>query len=220
MVGLNDELARELLWREFPADRRVTFFQDFWSTTAPDIVPISTFDPKAHLGGHIASPSGGSQLVLLIRATLFQRYPNAMVYAAQAQWSNGARLLTDNVQYPVFRGSFGQDVNFFAFDIDDPKGSTDPAAGKPGWYFVIAEHVTEPRVGLEPEKSATPTGLWNDLSWEEVKLKGNYLDVSVAPPTPAGEPVAWSENSAALGYILMRRPVRVALHALALLGDA
>ena len=220
MVGLNDELSRELLWREFPADRRVTFFQSFWAAAGADIPPISTFDGAGHLGGQVASGPGTGQLILLIRATLFQRYPNAMVYAAQAEWASGVRQLTDNVQYPVFRGDFGQDVTFFAFNIADPKGSNDPAAGNAGWYFVIAEHVTEPRVGLEPAKSTTPTDLWNDLSWQEVQLKGNYIDVSAAPPTPAGEAVAWSENSAALGYILMRRPVRVALHALALLGGA
>ncbi len=110
-------------------------------------------------------------------------------------------------------------MSFFGFNIDDPQGSSDPAAGKPGWYFVIAEHVTEPRVGLEPEKGAAPMSSWNDLSWQDVAVTGNYIDVSTAPPTPAGEPVPWSANSAALGYILMRRPVRVALHALALLGE-
>jgi hypothetical protein len=57
------------------------------------------------------------------------------------------------------------------------------------------------------------------LSWPEVSLKGKYIDVSKAPPKPSGEPVAWSENAAALAYILIRRPVRVALHALALLGE-
>jgi len=219
MVGLNDEMSRELLWREFPADRRVTYFQNFWAAS-PDIPAIKTFNADAHLGANVVQPPSGSQFVLLIRATLFQRYPNAMVYACEAKWSGSIRVLTDNVQFPVFRGEFGQDVKFFAFDLDDPKGSDDLAANKPGWYFVIAEHVTEPRVGLEPEKKATPTGEWNDLSWQEVKLKGNYVDVSFAPPTPSHETVGWSENSAALAYILIRRPVRVALHARALLGDA
>jgi hypothetical protein len=143
-----------------------------------------------------------------------------MVYAAQAKWANGLRTLTDTVQYPVFRGEFGQDMTFFGFNIADPKGSPDPAANNAGWYFVIAEHVTEPRVGLEPVKKTPSTGLWNDLSWEEVKLKGSYIDVTAAPPRPSGEPVSWSENSAALAYILMRRPVQVALHAIALLGGA
>jgi hypothetical protein len=220
MVGLNDELSRELLWREFPADRTVTFFQSFWSAAIPDIGAIRGFDANADLGGHVADAATGNQIVLLVRATLFQRYPNAMVYAAQAQWVSGVRQLTDTLQFPVFRGTFGQDMTFFGFNIGDPKGSPDPSAGDAGWYFVIAEHVTEPRVGLEPEKKTNPTGLWNDLSWQEIQFKGSYIDVSVAPPMPSGELVAWSENSAALGYILMRRPVRVALHALALLGGA
>jgi hypothetical protein len=185
----------------------------------PDISPVAGFDAKGALGSHIANGTGGTQFVLLIRATIFHRYPNAMVYAARAQWKSGVRILTDTVQYPIFRGDIGADVTFFGFNISDPQGDPDPAKNDPGWYFVIAEHITEPRMGLEPDKSTTPTGLWNDLSWPEVSLRGSYIDVTKAPPKPANESVAWSENSAALGFILMRRPVRVALHALALLGE-
>jgi hypothetical protein len=219
MIGLNDELSRELLWREFPVDRRVTFFQDFWGAPAPDIRTIGSFDAKGDLGSHVTNGMGGTQFVLLIRATIFQRYPNAMVYAAQGQWKSGVRILTDTVQYPIFRGDIGADVTFFGFDISDPQGSPDPARNNAGWYFVIAEHITEPRVGLEPDKSARPTGFWNDLSWQDVSLQGNYIDVTTAPTKPANESVVWSGNSASLGYILVRRPVRVALHALALLGE-
>jgi hypothetical protein len=141
-----------------------------------------------------------------------------MVYAVQAAWDGQVRKLTDTVQYPIFQGRIGSDVNFFGFDIVDPKGSPDPASGKPGWYFVLAEHVTEPRVGLEPEKGTNFTS-WNDLSWPDVKLSGNFIDLASAPPKPSGEPVAWSSNAAALAYILMRRPVRVAMHALTLMGE-
>ena len=56
--------------------------------------------------------------------------------------------------------------------------------------------------------------------WQEVTLKGNYVDATVAPPTPANETIAWSANSAALAYIVIRRPVRVAMHGLALLGGS
>ena len=34
MVGLNHEMARELLWREFPTDQRGTPFRQFWDVTA------------------------------------------------------------------------------------------------------------------------------------------------------------------------------------------
>jgi len=33
MVGLNHEMASELLWREFPTDHRGSYFRSFWDTT-------------------------------------------------------------------------------------------------------------------------------------------------------------------------------------------
>jgi hypothetical protein len=218
MVGLNDELARELLWREFPGDRRVTYFQSFWSRGAADIAPIASFDPSAHLGSHVVDSSSGTRFVLLIRANLFLRYPNAVVSAIQAQWAGNVRRLTDTRLYPIFRGNIGTDVTFFGFDIADPLGSNDPTAAKPGWYFAIEEHPTETRFGLEPEKSSTANPVWNDLSWEDVSLHGSFLDPATPPATPVREGVTWSENAAALAFILIRRPVRVAMHAQALLG--
>lgn len=218
LVGLNEELARELLWREFPVQANATYFQNFWGASAPDIPPISSFDPNGHLGDHTVDHASGTRIVLLIRATLFQRYPNAVVSAIQAAWSNQVRILTDTRQYPLFRGQIGADITFFGFDIDDPQGSSDPAAGKPGWYFVLEEHPTEPRFGLEPEKRSVQSGAWNDLSWQEVTLTGAFLDVSPAPAPAQRESVTWGANAASMAYILLRQPVRVALHAQALLG--
>ena len=46
MVGLNPEMARELLWRGYPTDQRGTYFQQFWdpapagTDAQPDIPPI------------------------------------------------------------------------------------------------------------------------------------------------------------------------------------
>ncbi len=41
MVGLNHEMARELLWSEFPTDQRSTSFRQFWDTSEsnPDPTP-------------------------------------------------------------------------------------------------------------------------------------------------------------------------------------
>src|SRR5262249_55911724 len=33
MVGLNHEMARELLWREFPTDQRGSYFRQFWDVS-------------------------------------------------------------------------------------------------------------------------------------------------------------------------------------------
>jgi hypothetical protein len=225
MVGLNEELARELLWRECPADSKGTYFQTFWGATvngAPvqDIPPIASFDPNGHLGDHMADHSSGGSLVLLIRSKLFSRYPNALVSAMPAVWSSDGktRSLGTTRQWPIFRGAISTDIIFFGFNIDDPKGDNNPATNKPGWYFVIEEHVTEPRFGLEPDKPNAPENIWNDLSWVDFPPDQNFLNPAATVPTPSGETIAWGQNAAALAYILMRRPVRVALHGQAMLG--
>ena len=33
MVGLNHEMARELLWREYPTDQRGSYFRQFWDAS-------------------------------------------------------------------------------------------------------------------------------------------------------------------------------------------
>lgn len=159
--------------------------------------------------------------MLLIRAELFRRYPNALVSAAPAQWNSDGRTrsLGATREWPIFRGEIASDIVFFGFDIDDPRGSEDPAAGKPGWYFLIEEHATEPRFGLEPETSTSPNGSWNDLSWNDVVLNHGFLSTASAPSAPSREGIAWGQDGAAMAYILMRRPVRVALHGRALLGS-
>jgi hypothetical protein len=207
-------MARELLWREFPFGRQGTCFQTFWGAGAPDIPPIAAFDAGVKLGDHTADHATGGRLVLLIRAELFRRYPSAVVSAVQAEWNGAVRGLSATRKWPLFRGEIGADITFFGFDVEDPQGSGDPAVQRPGWYFVIEEHATEPRFGLEPETSAAGTS-WNDLRWSDV-APGGFLDPSQSLPRRDG--VAWGASAAAMALILMRKPVRMALHGRALLG--
>jgi hypothetical protein len=228
MIGLNEELSRELLWRQFPVDLQQTYFQYFWGASGTDIPQIRTFNSSAHLGGNVTDRSSGDSVVFLIRANLFRRYPNAVVSAFPAVWIDktpgpgrvraldpkGAR------NFPIFRGEIGSDVTFFGFEISDPRGVDDPTAGRPGWYFCIEEHLTEPRFGLEPADPAEPAvpPAWNDASWQDVSA-AVFLDPAPAPKTAASrENVAWGASAASMAFILMREPVRVAMHALALLG--
>ncbi|MFF4445659.1 hypothetical protein [Streptomyces sp. NPDC001502] len=107
MVGLNHELARELLWREYPADQRGTPFRQFWdprpAASPPgesdarrrerlyDIPPVHTWAPDSALGAHDhRQPEPGKpreELVLVIRGELLKKYPNTAVYAHRARWN-------------------------------------------------------------------------------------------------------------------------------------
>lgn len=115
MVGLNHEMGRELLWREFPTDRRGSYFRKFWESVDLDPDPNETDEerrensydiPRLHrwskrnkLGDHDlreikrreenpATPGEAprEEAVLVIRGELLKKYPNAFVYAQRAKW--------------------------------------------------------------------------------------------------------------------------------------
>ena len=116
MVGLNHEMARELLWREYPTDQRGTCFRQFWdvrglkmldnrtsSQEPEDIPPINTWGMRLGLHG-----KDTGKLVLVLRGELLRRYPNTIIYAVEAVRSSGTNkrtLGTDEI-YPVFRERF------------------------------------------------------------------------------------------------------------------
>ena len=102
MVGLNHEMARELLWREYLTDQRGSYFRQFWdvSMVLPpkptpddreklrDIPELHTWSLHSGLGDHNQRAMHGqaAQLVLVIRGELLKRYPTAVIYAQKSQW--------------------------------------------------------------------------------------------------------------------------------------
>jgi hypothetical protein len=134
MVGLNHEMSRELLWREYPTDQRGTYFRQFWDprghVPAPttdadrealrDIDPIHAWQGRRHLGEN-AAHGGSPLLVLLVCGELLERYPNAVIYASKADRrpNNTGRAPLDprEERYPLFRGTFPPNITFVAFDL-------------------------------------------------------------------------------------------------------
>jgi hypothetical protein len=71
MVGLNHELGRELLWREYPTPMTATFFDRFWDAAVdpeapPDVAPLDSWADRA-LG---APTVVEDRFVLLLRSEL------------------------------------------------------------------------------------------------------------------------------------------------------
>ncbi len=223
LVGLNHEMARELLWREFPTDQRGTYFRQFWdtrdaATSGPryDIDEIHTWPRTSDLGSHAAV--GDDRLVLMIRGDLLKKYPTAIIYAVQASWptNGGKRELTNIEKYPLFRASIDPDLSFLGFDLrlEDARGSDVPADHRPGWFFVIKQRPGEPRFGLDVATRSAPTaGTWDDLSWSNV-ADGPWIDVTV-PLRDAAIPdqARWGATSADMASILYQDPVLIAIHA-------
>lgn len=186
MAGLNHEMARELLWREYPTTQRATYFRQFWDTAgyaAPpggrltaeqlrDITPMHTWTPPSDLRDHSPRPpvaGSADYLVLFLRGDLLRRYPNTLVYANRAKWGSEGREIDDpaneaeaqtKMAHPLFSGFLDPDANFFGFALTKEQvlGGGTPQTD-PGWYFVLAEPSGEPRFGLdEPASTLADSG--------------------------------------------------------------
>jgi hypothetical protein len=211
MAGLNHEISRELLWREYPADLRATPFRRFWDGGVDDIPPLSDWGTAA-LGSHLRGADGQAQLVLLVRGELLRRYPTTSVYAAPALADGGfdasAALL------PIFRGSVDPDVTFLGFALSEKAAlGTDPQG--PGWFFVFEQDASAPRFGIDEQAGNGTVTSPDDLAWTNVPLTpSGFVDVSKplvdASPELQG---AWGSEAASTARLTLQKPFRVAMHA-------
>ncbi len=147
MVGLNHEMSRELMWREYPTDERGSYFRQFWDVNGlilpseesveinserfKDIKPIHKWGRRRRLGTNNNRDEQGdeTQLVLLIRGDLLKRYPNTLIFAqkAEAGANTSAPLVIDTdlddtefmdeVKFPLYKAEVEPDVKMFGFDL-------------------------------------------------------------------------------------------------------
>ena len=202
MVGLNHEMARQLLWAGYPTDCMGTYFRQFWDVsnyvpqpsdpTDPaqliemllDIPPITSWPLSEPLGQHENRTNiVANNVILLIRGELLRRYPDTIIYAAKAKLSGNTRIIDPiDERYPIFGGTLLDDINFIGFNLSpqDAKGGT-PAYPE-GFFFVFQQHPTGPRFGLEPYDSTTVTQ-WSDLAW--TNFVGQTRSAAAAPAAAA-----------------------------------
>lgn len=186
MVGLNHEMARELLWREYPTDQRGSYFRQFWDVSEiinrdpskdkktleeelRDITPLNTWGNLSTLGAHENRPlptggePGENRLVLVIRGDLLKRYPTAVIYAQKAKW------------------------------VDDPEDNTSP----PRKIRVLDEsnpndNLKEPIFKAEIEP---------DLRFLGFNLTASVVKGDPTPPTSSGE-----QGNPGWFFVIQERP--------------
>ncbi|WP_410675214.1 hypothetical protein [Amycolatopsis sp. cmx-4-68] len=182
LAGLNHEMARELLWREFPTDQRGTPFRQFWDALSPtgDIPPIHEWSPATRLGDN-AHRRG--DLVLVVRGELLRKYPTTAVYAQRAEWPPGRDGRPDKTQprrlveppsaadlkLPRYEATVDPDIYLLGFDLTADRAVGGP--DDPGWFFVLKERPGDPRFGVD-DGPPVPVEVWNDLTWSDVDPAG------------------------------------------------
>jgi hypothetical protein len=216
LAGLNHELRRELLWREFPAELSGTGFRRFWATGAPEIPPIDQWGDTA-LGSHLRAADG--QLVLVMRGELLRRYPTTTVYAAQA---NASGTLDPSTRLaPMFRGSLAPDLTLLGFALSAEAALGQEPAG-PGWYFVFEEHPGRPRFGFDEMAGPGVPKTADALAWAHIPVTASG-HADVAHPLLSADPALqarWGLESARTASLTFQQPFRVGLHASRLLPGA
>jgi len=249
MVGLNHEMGRELLWREYPTDQRGSYFRQFWDVSgiiAPptdktpaqqaaafkDITPIDTWGPNSALGSHNnRGTQDEKQLVLVIRGELLNKYP--VIITAQKAIADGTGTAINtslpdadflkSVKFPLYKADVPPDIKFFGFDL-----TADQATGKVltpgftdtlGWYFVLMQVPGTPTFGMDISFSQGD----GPLSWDDLSWDkfpaGTGFIKASVPPQLSPPGSVWGADAASMADILFQQPVMVAIHAKEMLAN-
>lgn len=239
MAGLNHEMSRELLWRNYPTDQRGSYFRRFWDAMDEEYTDIKELHTWKKVLGENGQGGNAGLIVLVIRGDLLKKYPNTVISAQKADWGtkNGARnvqvdrVIKEGTQpvYPLFEAKIDPDIYFIGFQITENgrvvdetglRGTLNPddTGDDPGWFFVLQERPGEPRFGFDLNFTATKEK-WSHISWQDTGIaEGSIVNFSRAISVTNDTQAAWPpKDSAQLAYILYQQPVLVAVHASRLL---
>jgi hypothetical protein len=197
LVGLSDEMGRELLWREYPTDTRGTYFRRFWDPNTDELAQEIHRFSNGRLGSHVTvgPPGESGRAVIVIRGEIVRRYPDLTVMALRESGRDGDGLpiLPEAPSGPseavpsLFHAMLPPDIMLAGLDI------TVDALRKPGWWIVLAEHPQATRFRRSE----------HDLAAQEVAF---------ATPTPASPPQAQA-TGATVAAARLESPVRIAFEA-------
>jgi hypothetical protein len=222
IAGVNHEMNRELLWREYPTDQRGTPFQYFWPRPdgQPDFPPITSWPLATELGknGAANGPDPETMLVLLVRSEVLRRYPRTIVYAAPGKIDGDKLALDTGAQWlvPQFLLRLDSKTTVFAFNLTRADVHSNIGAKNAGMYFVFSEPVTGPRFNFD-EPSPNPPADWTDLDWGHVPTSRGFaiagIDVAQPPADDGPDPRQWNRDANDIARIAFARPYRVGYHA-------
>lgn len=126
LAGANHQTQAELRWRNLPIRTGWSPMRKFWqrASSGYDIHPIRSWPAASPLGSPAqVAGAQGAEAVVLLRTTLFRRYPATVVYlfatkAVGDKWAppDPSDPLTARVE-PVFRGAISDELVFFGFSI-------------------------------------------------------------------------------------------------------
>jgi hypothetical protein len=195
LVGLNTQLLAELRWHNLAIAPKCTPLRWFWgnfdfrtNTRKDDIRGVDLWQ-DTRLGGiqhqvlPPGDPTGNRDLVMVFRTDLFRRYPSTVVYLTKMADDEALKLPQPDFSEPLRRaigpkikGSVGDDVTFFIFDI--------PPGKLPDYRVVLDEPPAELRFRNDRGKDAPESPLFAAKVIDtpvRVAIDGPYLNFQGLP---------------------------------------
>lgn len=207
MVGLNHEMSRELLWREYPTDQRGSYFRQFWDVSSVfpenpppaaireqfrDIPPIHTWSPTSTLRDHnqrVPDP-GNPPVVLVIRGELLKRYPNTVLFALKAKWATDEHGHPDKSKERTLAYLDAAEQPHPPHDL--VRTPLFEARVNPDIYFIGFDLSAEEALGARHDEPASLTP--NNAGWFfclQERPGEPRFGVDLPPPPDAAEPVVF-----------------------------
>jgi hypothetical protein len=153
LCGMNTEMGTELQWREYPTDRRGSYFRKFWDSDSSieaitgdkffDVVPLHLWDNalgKNHLG------EKGDLLIFAIRSKLLRLYPSTRIYLNKAKMKTGSSTqveFADGRKDPVMETFIREDLLLIGFDISLSEALGNPKSDNHGYMLTFEQDVDD-----------------------------------------------------------------------------
>ncbi len=166
LAGMNTEMARELLWREYPTDQRGSYFRKFWDSESSkesirkdeffDIKPMHTW--TGSLGGNMAEGKTGL-VIFVLKGRLMRLYPTTRIYLWRAACNAKTKKLDydpsardgDGILRPVMETFLNEDTLLVGFKADFYDILGNPAQKDYGYFLAFQEDVEDLDFTVEKE---------------------------------------------------------------------
>ena len=143
LAGMNTEMGRELLWREYPTDERGSYFRKFWDQVdlsndfSKDYFDVKYLhDWKKQLGNN-HEDGKGQLVVFVIKSKLMTMYPQTGVTLSSPQGN-----ILNIVLEPTMTGWLSDDTFMAGFDISKLESTS-------GLYLTFTETDKSQRFSFE-----------------------------------------------------------------------
>jgi hypothetical protein len=217
MVGLNHEFGKELLWREYPTDKRGSYFRQFWDVKGiitnetgltqeqltekyKDIIPLDKWFSTSELGNHNNRNLGGKrQVVLVVKGELFKKYPNTIVYAQKAHIFKDSHGTPDASHEPVIIEVQTEDEMKAEIKFPIFKADVNPDIK----FFGFDLTIPQARGADDPQNENDDWGYYFII--QQIPGEPRFgMDINYEPDDPAHptwDDVSWDKYSPVKGFI-------------------